>query len=326
MMSTRRQQLIVLGALVLPFNALAQKRPMYKVGYLTAASQVVNASRIKAFRQSMQDQGFIEGRDYVLEIREAKGNLSLTPGFLAELIAMKVDVIVTAGPADTKAAKAATSTMPIVMSFDPDPVSNGYAASLSRPGGNITGLSTMGAELGGKQLSLLKQIDPRISRVAIFGISSEPGNEQTLKELETPAKLLGITLQILDVPNAAGIEPAYEAAVQGKAQAALALQSPNLLAAQDRFIAQASKHRLPVLYVRSELATNGGLISYGPDLNSLSYTAAIYVVKILKGAKPGDLPVEQPIKFEMVLNLKAAKAMKINIPQSVLVQVDRIIE
>jgi putative ABC transport system substrate-binding protein len=239
---------------------------------------------------------------------------------------MKVDVIVTAGPADTKAAHAATSSIPIVMGFDPDPVSNGYVASLSRPGGNITGVSTMGAALGGKQLSLLKQIVPKVDRVAVIGSSGEPGNAQTVQELEAPAKQLGIKLQILDVSKVEDIESVFEQASHGKAQAILALQSPYLVAHQERFIAQADKHRLPALYVRAELVNSGGLISYGPDMNNLSYTAASYVVKILKGAKPGDLPVQQPTKFELVLNQKTAKALKLTIPQSVLVQVDRVIE
>jgi putative ABC transport system substrate-binding protein len=326
MNTTRRQQLIALGALALPLHSLAQRQSIPKIGYLTASSLEVNASRIKAFRQGLLDQDFIEGKHYTIEFREALGKLDRTPGLLAELIAMKVDVLVTAGPADTKAAHAATRTIPIVMGFDPDPVSNGYVASLSKPGGNITGVSTMGTALGGKQLSLLKQIIPKVDRVAVIGSAGEPGNAQTLRELDPPAKQLGIRLQILDVSKAADIELAFEQAVLGKAQAVLALQSPYLLSDQGRFIAQAEKHRLPALYVRSELVNSGGLISYGPDMNNLSYTAASYVVKILKGARPGDLPVQQPTKFELVLNQKTAKALKLNIPQSVLIQIDRVIE
>jgi putative ABC transport system substrate-binding protein len=325
-MNTRRQQLVALGALVLPLHTLAQTQRIPKIGYLVASSQAVVAYRIAAFRQGMLEQGYIDGKNYTIEFREAGGKLDRVPLLAAELVAMKVDVIVTSGPADTKAAKAATSAIPIVMGFDPDPVANGFVASLARPGGNITGLSTMGQSLGGKHLSLLKEIVVPLSRVAIIGSSGEPGNAQTVQELEAPARQLGIKLQILDVAKPEDIEPVFAEAARGQAQAALVLQSPYLLADQNRFIGQANKHRLPVIYTRSELVDSGGLISYGPVLSTLAYRAAFYVVKILKGAKPGDLPVEQPTKFELVLNQKTAKALKLNIPQSVLVQADRVIE
>ncbi|MGH7773148.1 MAG: ABC transporter substrate-binding protein, partial [Candidatus Binatia bacterium] len=236
-----------------------------------------------------------------------------------------VDVIITSGPASTLPAKGATSTIPIVMTFDDDPVGNGFVASLARPGGNITGLSTLSPEISGKQLELLKEIVPRLSRVAVLGTSTRPGNAQALREVELAAGAFGAKLQFLDVLDSKDIETAFRAANKGRADAVLVLGGAVLVSNRKQLIELAVKSRLPAIYRRSEYVEDGGLMSYGASFTDLDRRAATYVDKILKGAKPADLPVEQPMKFELVINLKTAKQIGLTIPPNVLVRADRVI-
>jgi putative tryptophan/tyrosine transport system substrate-binding protein len=237
-----------------------------------------------------------------------------------------VDVLVTGGPADTRAAKEATRTIPIVMSFDPDPVANGFVASLARPGGNITGLSTLAPELSGKQLELMKEIVRGLSRVAVIGSTAEPGNGHVLNDLEHAARVLKVQLQILDVPDPKDIETAFRAATKSRADAIVVLQSPFTDAHRTQFIELAARNRLPAIYPRSGFVLAGGLLSYGVSVTDLGRRTAGYVDKILKGAKPADLPVEQPTKFELAINMKTAKALGVKVPNSILVRADRVIE
>ncbi|MGH7832880.1 MAG: ABC transporter substrate-binding protein, partial [Candidatus Binatia bacterium] len=243
-----------------------------------------------------------------------------------ELVRLKVDIIVTSGPVATRAAKKATTTIPIVMAQDIDPVGSGFVASLARPGGNITGLSTLAPEISGKRLELLKEVVPRLSRVAVLGFSTQPGNAQLVKETERAAGAFGVRLQYLDVLSPKDIETAFRAAGKGRADAVLMLVPGPIVGAQRTEIAElAVKSRLPVIYHAPVYVEAGGLMTYGVRFIDLDRRAATYVDKILKGAKPADLPVEQPIKFEFVINLKAAKQIGLTIPPNVLARADRVI-
>ena len=248
------------------------------------------------------------------------------PDLAAELVRLKVDVIVTAGPASTRPAKEATSTIPIVMAQDSDPVANGFVASLARPGRNITGLSTLAPELSGKQLEFLKETVPRLSRVAVLGTSTRPGHAQLVKETELAAGAFGVQLQSLDVLDPKDIETAFRAASKGRADGLLVPQAPLFLSHRTRIADLAVKSRLPAIYPQSDYMDAGGLMFYGPSITDLFRRAAVYVDKILKGAKPADLPVEQPTKFDLVINLKAAEQIGLTIPQSVLYKAAKVIK
>jgi ABC-type uncharacterized transport system substrate-binding protein len=237
-----------------------------------------------------------------------------------------VDVIVTTGPTPTRAAKQATVTIAIVMAQDIDPVGTGFVASLARPGGNITGLSALAPEISGKQLEFLGEILPRLSRVAVLWASSNPGNVKQLGETERAAGALKVQLQYLDVLGPKDIEPAFRAASKGRADAVLVLQSGVVIAHRAEIPELAIKNRLPAIYPRSEFVIDGGLMSYGASFTEMDRRAATYVDKILKGAKPADLPVEQPKKFEFIINLKAAKQIGLIIPPNVLARADKVIK
>ena len=297
-----------------------------RIGYLTASSLSVNPARIEAFRQGLRELGYIEGKNIVIEWRSSEGKADRLPALAAELVRLKVDVIVTSGPVATRAAKEATTTIPIVMAQDIDPVGSGFVASLARPGGNITGLSTFRPELSGKQLELLKEIVPRLSRVAVLGTSTQPGYAQQLREVELAAGAFGVKLQYLDVLSPKDIETAFRAAGKGRADAVLMLVA-GIVAGDHRteIVELAVKSRLPAIYDRREFVDDGGLMSYGTNFADLSRRAAVYVDQIVKGAKPAELPVEQPTKFELVINLKTAKALRLTIPPEVLMRADKVI-
>jgi putative ABC transport system substrate-binding protein len=241
-------------------------------------------------------------------------------------VRLNVDVIVTAGPAPTRAAKEATVTIPIVMGFDNDPVGSGFVASLARPGGNITGFSTLAPEISGKQMELLKETVSRLSRVAVLGNSTRPGNAQELKEVELAAGALKVQLQYLDVLDPKDIETAFREASKGRAEAVLMLVSPVLNTQRTQIVDLTVKNRVPAVYGQQEFVEAGGLMTYGVSLTDLFRRAATYVDKILKGRKPADLPVEQPTKFELIINLKAAKQIGVTIPQRVLGRADKVIK
>jgi len=295
------------------------------IGYLTQASLSAVAPRTEAFRLGLKELGYVEGKDIVIEYRSPEGKFDRLPALAAELVRLKVDIIVTAGSGATRPAKAATVKIPIVMAQDDDPVANGFVASLARPGGNITGLSTLSPELSGKRLELLKEIIPKLSRVAVFGTSTEPASAKTLTELELAAGALGVKLQYLDVASSQDIETAFRAAVKGRADAVLMLPNPVHFPQRKQIAEVAIKSRLPVIYGRPEYGESGGLVTYGVSFTDLDRRAATYVDKILKGAKPADLPVEQPTKFEFVINLKTAKQIGLTIPPNVLARADKVI-
>jgi putative tryptophan/tyrosine transport system substrate-binding protein len=303
-----------------------QTGKIFRIGFLVANFPSTNPGRLEAFRQGLRDLGYVEGKSLVIEWRYAEGKPDRLPALAAELVRLKVDLIVTAGPAATRPAKEATVTIPIVMGFDNDPVGNGFVATLARPGGNITGVSTLAPEISGKQLELLKEIVLRLSRVAVFGNSNEPGNAQALREVEVAAGAFGVQLQHLDVRDPKDIETAFRAVNKGRADAILMLNSPVLNPHRTQVVNLAVKSRIPVIYGQSEFVEAGGLMTYGVSFPDLFRRAATYVDKILKGAKPADLPVEQPIKFEFIVNLKAAKQIGLTIPPNVLVRADKVLK
>jgi putative ABC transport system substrate-binding protein len=312
---------------MLPVPSRAQQlAKIPRIGFLNALFPTTNPARIEAFRQGLRDAGYVEGKNIVLEYRYAERKVGRLSALAAELVNLKVDVIVTSASQETRAAKAATSTIPIVMINEPDPVGTGLVASLARPGGNITGLSTLSPQLSGKRLELLKEIIPKLSRVAVLGNSSNPGNADTLKELELAAQALKVNIQYLDVPNANEIENSFREADNDRADAVLILSDSILTSRRQQVIGLAIKSRLPVSYPRPEFVESGGLMTYGVSLIENSRRAAAYVDKILKGAKPADLPVEQPTKFELIVNLKAAKQIGLTIPPNVLARADRVIK
>jgi len=318
---------ILVAAMLLAVGATAeaqQPTKIRRIGFLAAGAALSSSTRIEAFRQGLRELGYVEGKDIVIEYRSAAGKLDQVPRNAVELVRLKVDVFVTAGPTDTRAAKEATSTIPIVMAQDSDPVGNGFVASLARPGGNITGLSRLAPELSGKQLEILKETVPRLSRVVVLGNLTEPGNAQSLREVELAAKTYGVKLQYLDIPALQDIESAFQGARKGRADAVLMLTSP-VLTYRKQIADLAVTSRLPAIYDRQEFVDAGGLMSYGASFADMDRRAATYVDKILKGAKPADLPVEQPKKFEFIINLKAAKQIGLTIPPNVLVRADRVI-
>jgi len=320
---------IALCAMLLAFCFPAEAQQPTKIpriGFLFGSSLSIASARIEAFRQGLRELGYVEGKSIVIEWRSAEGKLDRLPSLAAELVRLKVDVIVTAGPLPTRAAKEATNTIPIVITNEGDPVGTGFVASLARPGGNITGLSTLAPELSGKRLELLKEIIPRLSRVAVFGTSTLPGNAQSLKEVELAAGASGVKLQYLDVLDPKDIETAFRAAVKGRADAVLMMVAGGVASSQrTQIVDLAVKSRLPVMYSERAYVEAGGLMTYGVNLADLSRRAATYVDKILKGRKPADLPVEQPMKFEFIINLIAAKQIGLTIPPNVLVRADKVI-
>ena len=303
-----------------------QPKKVPRIGYLASADAATESTRTEAFRHGLRDLGYVENKNIVIDWRYADGKLDRLPALAEELVHLKVDVIVTAGPAATRPAKEATSTIPIVMAFDNDPVGSGFVASLARPGGNITGLSALAPELTGKRLELLKEIVPKLSRLAILGTSTEPGYAQTLRETELAAEALKVQLQYLDVLATKDIETAFQAASKGRADAVLVLTGPVLISQRTQLANLAAKSQLPAMYYRREYVEDGGLMSYGVSFTDMDRRAATYVDKILKGAKPADLPVEQPIKFEFIINLKAAKQIGLTIPPNVLARADKVIK
>ena len=328
-MNNRRRLIIVMFASLLgvPLASLGQQpAKVARVGFLEASTPSAIAARVEAFRQGLRDLGYVEGKNVVIEYRYAEGNFDRLPALAAELVRLNVNVIVTGGPTAIPAAKAATTAIPIVMAFDTDPVGSGFAASLAKPGGNITGLSTLAPELSAKQIELLKEIVPKLARVAVLGTASRPGSAHALREVENAAKALKVQVQFQDVVDPKGIDAAFLAARKGGADAVLVLGSPLFNANRMELTELASKSRYPVIYDRAEFVEAGGLMTYSVSLADLARRAATYVDKILKGAKPGDVPIEQPTKFDLVVNMKTAKALGIKIPNSVLAQATRVIE
>ena len=321
--------IVAIGVAFAMCGAVAQAQQPKKVpriGFLGATSPSVESARIEAFRQGLRELGYVEGKNIVIEYRWAEGKFDRLPDLAADLVRLNVEVIVTGGSTSTGAAKKVTTTIPIVMAQVNDPVGSGFVASLARPGGNMTGLSTLAPEISGKQLELLKEIVPRLSRVAVFGTSTILGNAQALREVELAAAAFKVQHLYLDLLDSKDIETAFRAAGKGRADGVLTVTSPILLSQRAQVAGLAVKSRLPAIYHQSQYAEAGGLMSYGASFTDMDRRAATYVDKILKGAKPGELPVEQPTKFELIINLKAAKQIGVTIPPNVLARADKVIK
>ncbi|HEY1232274.1 MAG TPA: ABC transporter substrate-binding protein [Candidatus Binatia bacterium] len=310
--------------LALCSSAEAQQK-LPRIGFLFGFSPAVNADRIDAFRRGMRELGYSEGKNILIEYRYAEGDRERLRELATELVRLRVDLIVSGGPAVTRPAKEATRTIPIVMAQDTDPVGNGFVASLARPGGNITGLSALAPEISGKRLELLKEIVPKLGRVVIFGTASFPGSREMLKETELAAAALGLQIQPAEVRSPSEVEAAFRKSSRARPDAGLVLAGAVIFSERKKIADLSLRSRLPMIFPQSEYVEDGGLMSYAPSYPDLFRRAATYVDKILKGAKPADLPVEQPTKFEMIINLKTAKQIGLAIPPIVLARADRVI-
>jgi len=331
--SVRRQNLkwagvVVILVLVLGCVRMAaaqQPTKIPRIAFLGTASASVVATRVEAFREGLRELGYVEGKNIVMEYRFGEGKSNEVTTLAVELARSKVDVIVTAGSAGTRSAKEATVTIPIVMGNEGDPVASGFVASLARPGGNITGMSNLSPEISGKQLELLKETVPKLSRVGVLGDAALPGQAQILKEVQLAAAALAVKTHFLAVQSPKEIETSFRAAAKTSADAMLVLETPLINSQRSQIAALAAKSRLPAIYMNPEYVEDGGLMSYGASIAELYRRAATYVDKILRGAKAADLPVEQPKKFEFIINLKAAKQIGLTIPPNVLARADRVI-
>jgi putative tryptophan/tyrosine transport system substrate-binding protein len=318
--------LLIVLVLAAVYPAEAQQLKIPRIGIVFAGGRAAVAARMVAFRAGLNALGYTEGKSIIIVDRYAEGKLERIPALVNELERLKIDVIVSGGPAVTRAAKEATSTLPIVVGFDSDPIGSGFVASLSRPGGRITGLSSLSPEISGKQLELLNEIVPKLQRVTVFGSSTEPGNAQMVQATELASAAYGVRLLYIDINDSRDIETAFRSASKGRADAVLALTNPITFAHRSRVISAAIKSRLPVTYYSPEFVEDGGLMTYSVSFTDLFRRAATYVDKILKGAEPANLPVEQPTKFELVINLKAAKQIGLTVPPQVLARADRVIK
>jgi len=318
-----------LSALIvaLSFPAEAQQTKIPRIGFLVPSSPSASSSRIAAFRQGLRELGYVEGKNIVIEYRYAEGKQDLQTDLAAELVRLKVDLIVTSSTPGVLAVKKTSSTVPIVFAtISDDPVASGLVASLARPGGNITGLTLLGPELGGKRLELLKEAVPNVTRVALLWNSANPSHGLQSKETHAAAQAMGLQLQSLEVRSSREFDSAFETALRERAQALITLPEPLFNTHLKRIVEFAAKNRLPAMYAVPEFADTGGLMAYGPSYPDLYRRAATYVDKILKGAKPADLPVEQPTKIEFIINLKTAKQIGLTIPPNVLVRADKVIK
>jgi ABC-type uncharacterized transport system substrate-binding protein len=315
---------IALGLLAAPLAAEGQREArVYRVGILS--SDAPQDPRVLELRDGLRALGYIEGKNLIVSGRWADGNLDRLPALAAELVASQVDAIVTLGAA-VWAAKQQTSTVPIVIAFSGDTVATGVVSNFARPGGNITGLSFMSTDLAAKRLELLKEAFPRIARVAVLYNPSEVATGPELRQTETAARTIGVKLQLLQGHHPDELERLLEAATRERADALIVFAHGFAYRNRSRIVELAARQRWPAMYGWREFVEVGGLMSYRPNVRAVVRRAATYVDKILKGAKPGDLPIEQPTKFELVINLKTAKALSLTIPQSLLQRADQVIE
>jgi putative ABC transport system substrate-binding protein len=313
-----------LFAFCVPAHA-QQPKKIARIGFLVDGTPSTHSTRIQAFRQGLREAGYVEGKTIAIEYRYAAGSADRLPDLLTELVNLKVDVIVTGGTRAVLAAKKATQTIPIVFASVGNPVGTAIVDSLAQPGGNVTGLSSFTGDLSGKRLELLKEAFPKVSRVAFLRDPSNLSGAVYWNEMQATAASLGVKLQSAEVRVSNDFDGAFKAIIEERAQALLTQTGPVANNNKVRILEFAVKNRLPAIYGDTEFAEAGGLMSYGPSYVDMNRRAATYVDKILKGTKPADLPVEQPTKFEFIVNLKAAKAIGLTVPPNVLARADRVI-
>ena len=319
----------VAGALVIPPLAVKAQQPgkVPRIGYLVQNTAEISQRTFAAFRDGLRQHGWVEGHTIAVETRYADGNVDQLPALVSELIRSKVDIIVTTSSGTTWAAKNATQSIPIVMGASANAVGEGLVSSLAHPGGNITGMTFLaGPEIAGKQLQLLKEMAPAASRIAVLTNPTNRSHAGFAREVKVAARSLGAQVQVLEAPNPDQLDSAFAAMAKEHAGALLVLTDSMFVGQRRRVVELAARSRLPALYSQKEFVDDGGLISYGPSLVDMYRRAATYVDKILKGAKPADLPIEQPTKFELVINLKTAKALGLTMPQSLLARAAEVIE
>ena len=315
------------GALLILCSTFAEaQQKMPRIGYLSVLSPSSDKTRSEAFREGLRELGYVDGQNIRIEARYAEGDLKRLPNLAGELLSRKPDVIVAGGSTAIGAMRKATKTIPIVMAHGSDPVELGYVASLAKPGGNITGLTHMAPELGGKRLELLKTIIPKLSRVAVLTDPGTGGHGPQIKELEPAGPALNLQLRPFEVRDATSLDTAFSAMTTWGAGALIGLQQPTLDRMRARIVELAAKNRLPAIYPNSEYVEVGGLLSYAADIIAMFHRTATYVDRILKGAKPAELPIEQPTKFELFVNLRSAKQIGLTIPPQVLARADRVIK
>ena len=328
-MITRRELMknAVAAVVAGPLAATAQPASkVWRIGYLGNSSPSLESNLVEAFRRGLRELGYVEGQNIIIEYRWAEGKYDRFPRFVAELVRLRVDVIVTAGTPATLAAKQASTTTPIVMAVAGDALGAGLVSSLARPGGNVTGLSTLLPELEGKRLQLVKQVVPKLTHLAVL---TNPGNPFTTinwRDMQIAAQALHIKLQPVEVREPEDFDRAFATMARERPEAFTIIGDRFLLTHRKRIVEFAAKSRLPAIYPYGEFVQDGGLMAYGPSYPAMFQRAAVYVDKILKGVKPADLPVEQPTKFELVINLKTAKALGLTIPPSLLARADEIIQ
>ena len=315
----------MLSALSFPVGA-QQPKKVPRIGYLAAVSSSADSRRLEAFRQGLRELGYVEKKNITIEYRYAEGKLDLLSDLAAELVRLKVDIIVTQSTLDAYAARQSTSTIPIVMTASGDAVGTGLVASLARPGGNITGLTSLSRELSGKRLELLKEAVRGLSRVAVLWNAANPDKARDVEETQVQARTLGLELQSLEIRGPNDFDGAFQTATRKRAGALLILADSLTITHQSRIVDLSAKSRLPAMHEQREFVEAGGLMAYGPSLLGLFRRIATYVDKILKGAKPADLPVEQPMQFELVINLKTAKNIGLTIPPELLVRANKVIK
>jgi putative ABC transport system substrate-binding protein len=323
----RRRDLILLlaGAITAAGAGRAQQKAMPVIGYLNFASPGPRAAVTAAFLQGLGETGYVEGQNLAIEYRWAEGRYDRLPGLATDLVGLKVDVIVAAGPFPAIAAKSATSTIPIVFGAG-DAVGSGLVASLARPGGNLTGVSMMGGELQPKRLELLSDLVPEAGLIALLVNPNNPNAEGTIRNMEEAALAKGVQLPILKAGTGSEIDAAFASLIELHAGGLVVAADPFLSSRRDQLVALASRHTVPAIYESREYTASGGLISYGPSLTAAYRLVGTYTGKILKGAKPADLPVQQPTHFELVVNLNTAKALGLTVPPSILARADEVIE
>ena len=323
---TRRELLLLCTAMTAPRALRAHQKAMPVIGYLSSTSPGSNAPWVEAFCQGLQENGYVEGQNVAIEYRWAEGRYDRLPALAADLVGLKVDVIATGSVAGIQAAKSATSTIPVVFFGGGDLVALGLVAGLARPGGNLTGFTTMSLELNPKRLELLSELVPQVRVIALLVNPHNPQTEGVIRDVQEAARAKGVQLLVLKADIESDIDAAFAALVQLHAGALVVMGDAFFFSWREQLVALAARHAVPAIYDVHEYAAAGGLISYGPSLTGLWRQVGIYAGRILKGAKPADLPVQQPTTFELVVNLKTAKALGLTVPPSILARADEVIE